>query len=155
MVSSVLRRDSVEHRAQSNQADKIEREEKGAQGDHLSSTSGSTRHLMPLKVLKCSFVFLGCSLCLERCQIPALSSSRIFLPRIQPIFAGLEFPDHAASTLMSAARRQISCVLVRHLRARAPCCSSKGRPEQQESPNPAPGAPGNSSVGSRDRNSRK
>jgi hypothetical protein len=50
---------------------------------------------MPLKVLNRSLVFLGCRFCLERSQIPALSRFWIFLLRVQPIFAGLEFPDHA------------------------------------------------------------
>ena len=48
-----------------------------------------------LKVLNRALVFLGCRLCLKGSQIPALSCLRIFLPRIQPIFTGLELPDHA------------------------------------------------------------
>ena len=43
--------------------------------DNASDTSDS----MPLKVLNCSLVFLGCRLCLEGSQIRALSSFRIFL----------------------------------------------------------------------------
>jgi hypothetical protein len=62
--------------------------------------SSSARDLMPLKVLNRLLVFPGCRLCLERAQIPTLSSFRIFLSRIQPIFAGLEFPDHAAWILI-------------------------------------------------------
>jgi hypothetical protein len=112
---------------------------------------------MPLKVLNCSLVFPGCSLGLERSQIPALSSSRIFLSRVQPIFAGPEFPDHAVLMLTRrlALAAKISCGLVRHLHALALRCCSKAQLERQESPNPAPGALGNSSSGSRDRNSRK
>ena len=51
---------------------------------------------MPLKILNRSLVFLSCRLCIEGSQIPVLPCLRVFLPRIQPIFSGLEFPDHAA-----------------------------------------------------------
>ena len=122
MISSVAT-PSVEHGAQSNQADKIDSDENGVTGDDGRSNSRRTRRLMPLKVLNCSLVFPGCGLRLERSQIPALSSSRIFLPRIQPIFTGLEFPDHAASrlTFCPPLADEIACVLVRHLHALGPC----------------------------------
>jgi hypothetical protein len=105
---------------------------------------------MALKVLNRALVFLGCRFCLERAQIPALSRLRIFLSCVQPIFARLEFPDHAVliSNFMTWA-------LVRHLHALGLRSSSKEQPERRESPNPAQGALGNSSSGSRDRNSRK
>lgn len=112
---------------------------------------------MPLKVLNCSLVFPGCRLCFERSQIPAHSRFRIFLLRVQPIFTGLEFPDHAVLMLTRrvALADKISRGLVRQLHALALRCSNKAQPERRESPDPAPGAPGNSSSGSRDRNSRK
>ncbi len=51
---------------------------------------------MPLKVLNCLLVFSGCRFSVERSQIPALSCFWIFLPRVQPIFTGLELPDHTS-----------------------------------------------------------
>jgi len=59
---------------------------------------------MPLKVLNCSLVFLGCRLCPKGSQIPAFSSLRIFLSGVQPIFAGLEFPNHADAQAFARAR---------------------------------------------------
>jgi len=59
---------------------------------------------MPLKVLNCSLVFLGCRFCLKGSQIPAFSSFRIFLLCVQPVFAGLEFPDHADTQVLARAR---------------------------------------------------
>jgi hypothetical protein len=77
--------------------------------DHDAS-SGSD--LMPLKILNRALMFLDRRLCLESSQIPALSRLRIFLPRIQPIFTGLELPDHAVSI-----SNFITWALVRHLHA--------------------------------------
>jgi hypothetical protein len=51
---------------------------------------------MPLKVLNCPLVFLGCRFSVERSQIPALSRFWIFVPRVQPILTGLELFDHTA-----------------------------------------------------------
>jgi hypothetical protein len=67
---------------------------------------------MPLKILNRALVFLDGRLCLESPQIPALSRLRIFLPRIHPIFTGLELPDHAVSI-----SNFITWALVRHLHA--------------------------------------
>jgi hypothetical protein len=61
--------------------------------------AGRSSDLMPLKVLNCSLVFLRCHLCLERSQIPPLSRFWILLSRVQPIFTGLEFPDHVVLML--------------------------------------------------------
>jgi hypothetical protein len=55
---------------------------------------GSPRDLTALKVLNRSLVFPSCGLGLERAQIPTLSCFGILLPGIQPIFSGLEFPNH-------------------------------------------------------------
>jgi hypothetical protein len=49
---------------------------------------------MPLEILNGAFVFLGGNLCLKRAEISPFSRLRIFLPRIQPILSGFEFPDH-------------------------------------------------------------
>jgi hypothetical protein len=49
---------------------------------------------MPLEILNRAFVFLRRNLCLKRAEISPFSRLRIFLPRIQPIFAGFQFPDH-------------------------------------------------------------
>src|SRR5436305_13491076 len=104
---------------------------------------------MPLEILNRALVFLGCRLCLEGAQIPALSCLRIFLPRIQPIFTGLELPDHAL--LIS---KFMTWTLVKHSHALGPRCSSKGQPKRRGSPNAERGAPGSFTSGSRDRNSR-
>src|SRR5437762_14283374 len=104
---------------------------------------------MPLEILNRALVFLSCRLCLEGAQIPALSRLRIFLPRIQQIFTGLELPDHAVliSTFMTWA-------LVRHLHALGLPYSSKARPQRCALPRPARAALDNSSPRSRDRPTR-
>ena len=70
-----------------NQADKIDRGENSATILCRSKFENRAK-LMPLKILNRALVFLGCRLCLEGFQIPALPCLRIFLPRIQPIFTG-------------------------------------------------------------------
>jgi hypothetical protein len=45
--------------------------------------------LMPLEILNRAFVFLRCSLAVERAEIFSFARSRIFLAGIQPILAGL------------------------------------------------------------------
>jgi hypothetical protein len=86
---------------------------------------------MSLKILNRSLVFPRCRLSLERSQIPALSRFRIFLSRVQPVFAGLKFPDHAVSMLARCLplADKISCGLVRHLHALGLRCRSKAQPE--------------------------
>jgi hypothetical protein len=49
---------------------------------------------MPLEILNRAFVFLRPSLAVERAEISPFARSRIFLARIQPIFAGFQFPNH-------------------------------------------------------------
>ncbi len=50
---------------------------------------------MALEILNRAFLFLRRSLCIECTKVSAFSRLRIFLPRIQPILAGFQFPDHA------------------------------------------------------------
>jgi hypothetical protein len=50
--------------------------------------------LMPLEILDRAFVFLRCCLAVERAEIFSFPRSRIFLPRIKPIFTGFQFPNH-------------------------------------------------------------
>jgi hypothetical protein len=107
-------------------------------------------NLMPLKVLDCSLVLLCGYLCLERPQIPALPRSRILFSRVQSVFTGLKFPDHAVPIPNLMTREPVG-----HQGAFGLHCSSKAQREQRELPNPAPGARGNSSSGSRDQNNRK
>jgi len=52
---------------------------------------------MPLEILNRVFVFLRGSLAVERAKISSFARSRIFLARIQPIFAGFQFPNHKDS----------------------------------------------------------
>ena len=66
--------------------------------------STSARQLMPLKVLNCSLVFLRSRSCFKGSQIPAFSSFWIFLSRVQPVFARLEFSDHAGTQTFARAR---------------------------------------------------
>jgi hypothetical protein len=47
-----------------------------------------------LEVLNRSLVFFGCTSRFERAQISSLAGPRVLLSRIQPVTAGLEFPDH-------------------------------------------------------------
>ena len=49
---------------------------------------------MPFEILNRAFVFLRRSLGLERPEISSFSGLWIFLPRVQPILAGFQFPDH-------------------------------------------------------------
>ena len=49
---------------------------------------------MPFEILNGSFVFLRCSLAVERAEIFSFACSRIFLARIQPILARFQFPNH-------------------------------------------------------------
>jgi hypothetical protein len=50
--------------------------------------------LMALEILHRAFVFLRRSLAVERAKIFPIARSRIFLARIQSIFAGFQLPDH-------------------------------------------------------------
>jgi hypothetical protein len=50
---------------------------------------------MRFEILNRAFVFLRCCLAVERAEIFSFSDSRIFLARIEPILAGLQFPNHA------------------------------------------------------------
>ena len=61
---------------------------------------------MPFEILNRAFVFLRCCLALERAEIFSFARSRIFLPRIQPILAGFQFPNHKDSIgiVVTAAR---------------------------------------------------
>jgi len=43
---------------------------------------------MPFEILNRAFVFLRRSLCLKRAEISSFPSLRIFLARIQAVFAG-------------------------------------------------------------------
>jgi hypothetical protein len=54
----------------------------------------AARLLLPFEILNRLFVFLRGSLRVERPEISPFSCLRIFLLRIQPIFAGFQFPDH-------------------------------------------------------------
>jgi hypothetical protein len=49
---------------------------------------------MPFEILNRAFVFLRCSLAVERAEIFSFARSRIFLAGIQPILAGFQFPNH-------------------------------------------------------------
>jgi len=49
---------------------------------------------MPVEILNGALVLLRRSLCPKRAEISSFPCLRIFLPRIQPIFAGFQFPDH-------------------------------------------------------------
>jgi hypothetical protein len=49
---------------------------------------------MPFEILNRAFVFLRCILAVERAEIFSFACSRIFLAGIQPILAGLQFPNH-------------------------------------------------------------
>jgi hypothetical protein len=48
---------------------------------------------MPLEILNRAFVFLRCSLAIERAKIFSFARSRIFLAGIQPILARFQFPN--------------------------------------------------------------
>lgn len=50
---------------------------------------------MPLEVLNRAFVFFCCSLAIECTEILSFTRSRIFLTRVQPIFAGCQLSNHA------------------------------------------------------------
>ena len=50
--------------------------------------------LMVLEILNRAFVFLRCTLAVERAEIFSFARSRIFLAGIQPILAGFQFSDH-------------------------------------------------------------
>jgi hypothetical protein len=54
---------------------------------------------MRLEILNCAFVFLRRSFAVERAEISSFPCLRILLPRIQPIFAGFQFPDHDYSSI--------------------------------------------------------
>jgi len=49
---------------------------------------------MMLEILNRAFVFLRCTLAVERAEIFSFARSRIFLAGIQPILAGFQFSDH-------------------------------------------------------------
>ena len=49
---------------------------------------------MPLEILNRAFVFLRCSLAVEGVEIFSFSRFHRFLAGIQPILAGLQFPNH-------------------------------------------------------------
>jgi hypothetical protein len=49
---------------------------------------------MPFEILNRAFVFLRCIPAVERAEIFSFACSRIFLAGIQPILAGLQFPNH-------------------------------------------------------------
>jgi hypothetical protein len=49
---------------------------------------------MPFEILNRALVFLRRSLAVERAEIFSFARCRIFLAGIQPIFAGLQFPNH-------------------------------------------------------------
>jgi hypothetical protein len=49
---------------------------------------------MPLEILNRAFMFLRRSLAAEGAKVFSFARSRIFLARIQPIFAGFQFPNH-------------------------------------------------------------
>ena len=49
---------------------------------------------MPLEILNRALVFLCGSLAFECAEIFSFAASRIFLAGIQPILAGLQFPNH-------------------------------------------------------------
>jgi hypothetical protein len=53
----------------------------------------SSLALMPLEILNRAFVFLRCSLAIERAKIFSFARSRIFLAGIQPILARFQFPN--------------------------------------------------------------
>jgi hypothetical protein len=106
----------LEHAPHFNQADKIRAGGSGPSGryrrvplsyTHLPQHESSGQNLMPLKVLNGSFVFLCLCLRRERAEISSLPGFRIFLARIQPIFAGLEFSDHKGFSALCGARMQI------------------------------------------------
>ena len=63
--------------------------------------------LMALEILNRAFVFLRCSLAVERAEIFSFTRSRIFLARIQPILARFQFPDHNDSVRALATATQI------------------------------------------------
>jgi hypothetical protein len=49
---------------------------------------------LPFKVLHGFLVLFRRGFCLECAKISSFSRLRIFLPGIQPILAGFQFPDH-------------------------------------------------------------
>ena len=71
---------------------------------------------MLFEILNRAFVLLRCSLCLERAEIFSFPCLRIFLPRIQPIFAGFQFPNHECS---STSRTYAELTLVAPLNIRS------------------------------------
>ena len=50
---------------------------------------------MPFEILNRAFVFLRCSLRVEGAEISSFADPRIFLARVEPILAGLQFSNHA------------------------------------------------------------
>ena len=54
---------------------------------------------MVFEILDRAFVFLRCCFAVERAKIFSFARPRIFLSGIQPILAGLQFPNHALSNI--------------------------------------------------------
>ena len=63
---------------------------------------------MPFEILNRAFVFLRCRLAVERAEISSFADSRIFLARVEPILAGLQFPNHAKSLAIIHFGRRVS-----------------------------------------------
>ena len=63
----------------------------------LLSPQGETAsgELVPLEILHRAFVLFGRRARLEGAEIAALAGLRVRLARIEPVFAGSEFADHA------------------------------------------------------------
>ena len=57
---------------------------------------------MPFEILNRAFVLFRRSLAVERAEISSFPGLRILLPRIQPILAGFQFPDHGYSSARCA-----------------------------------------------------
>lgn len=57
---------------------------------------------MPFEILNRAFVFLRCTLAVERTEIFSFARSWIFLAGIQPILPGFQFPNHGYSSARCA-----------------------------------------------------
>src|SRR5258705_2785883 len=73
---------------------------------------------MPLEVLHGAFMLFGRRARLEGTKIPLLAGLRIYLAGIEPVLAGLQFPDHNVSPSFSELFRSM---------AGQPSCSGPGR----------------------------
>jgi len=64
------------------------------EGKRILEARARQKLLAAFEILHGSLVRLGGFSCPERAQIPPPAGFRILLPRVKPVFARLELPDH-------------------------------------------------------------